>query len=502
MLSSLFGKKSDHPMSDLKSAQILLGELPRNDAHKILMELTEWVESVGENTDFKLDHYFAVLRLLDETAQSSVRKLAREYFTQQELSKFQENQLWLALGNWSHHVASTYFDVFERYCNGDKGMIKAQLPLLAARASYALRSYLKYVSVHYGPMDALVWDKVARLYRHAELNQYLDERVELYSGTAEGTSVRCELVRLLGWYGCGIDTLSPLYMHLTECIVGQYSSSVSITDQQRTDSLFYFDLDKPAAPLRVKAGSRASPSSRFIGMEMIKLKLEGLLSGLAKNVVPQELNLGGSYTVEAVREAAQYLLDYLTDPPLRRSPRRGIKVSLKVANGFGRILDHTDVSINFSPDEPQHWEIEDISATGFRTVLPMRGADGARIGSLLGVKPNGVSHWGIAVVRRLMCDESNRMHVGAEMLAHQVVGVTLSGGVEEEGPALWLLGKPEDASGEVRLMMKVATFSPQHSLQTRFQGKNQLLLPVRLEEQGMDYDLARFRVVVQEDGEG
>jgi len=50
-------------------------------------------------------------------------------------------------------------------------------------------------------------------------------------------------------------------------------------------------------------------------------------------------------------------------------------------------------------------------------------------------------------------------------------------------------------------MMKVATFSLRHSLQTRFNDKNQLLLPVRLEEQGMDYDLARFRVVEQEDGE-
>ncbi|HEX5363479.1 MAG TPA: hypothetical protein VFW59_04370 [Gallionella sp.] len=500
MLSSLFGKKSDHPMSDIKSAQALLGELPKNDAHKMLMELTEWVESVGENTDFKLDHYFAVLRLLDEAAQPCVRKLSREYFVPQALSKFQENRLWLALGNWSHHAASAYFDVFERYCNGDKGAIK--VPLLAARAASALRGYLKYVSAHYGPMDPQFWSKVARLYRHAEQNQYLDERIELYSGAPEGTTVRCELVRLLGWYGCGVDTLSPLYMHLTECIVGQYSSSVSLTAQQSADSLFSFDLDHPAAPLRIKAGGRVLPATRFIAMATMSSRLEALLKELAKNAVPQEINLGGNYAAEVVREAAQYLLNYLTDPPLRRSPRRGINVSLKVANGFSRILDHTDAGLNFNQDQPQRWEVEDISASGFRTVLPMRGADGVRIGSLLGVQPEGVSHWGVAVVRRLMCDESSRMHVGAEMLAHQVAGVTLAGGAEEEGHALWLLAKPEDSYGEVRLMMKAETFAPQRSLQTRFKGKNYLLLPLRLEEQGMDYDLAGFRVVEQEGSEG
>lgn len=501
MLSSLFGKKSDHPMSDIKSVQTLLAALPRDDAHKMLMELTDWVESVGENTDFKLDHYFSVLRLLDEAAQPSVRRLAREYFVPQELTKFQENRLWLVLGNWSHHIASTYFAVFDRHCNGDKGAIKAQLPLLVARAAYALRGYLKYVSAHYGPMDPLLWSKVARLYRHAEQNKYLDERIELYHGAAESTTVRCELVRLLGWYGCGVDTLSPLYLHLAECIVGQYCSSLSISAQQGTDSLFYFDLDAPAAPLRVKAGGRALPSARFISMTAMQPRLEALLNELAKNAVPQELGLGGNYAVEVVREVTQYLLHYLTDPPLRRSPRRGINVSLKVANGFGRILDHADSGRGFRVDEAQHWEVEDISATGFRTVVSMRGADGVRIGTLLGVQPDGVSHWGVAVVRRLMCDESNRLHVGAEMLAHQVAGVTLTGGIEEKGHALWLLAKSEDTSGEVRLMMKAETFTPQRSLQTRYKNKNYLLLPTRLIEQGMDYDLAGFRVVEQEGGE-
>jgi hypothetical protein len=224
-----------------------------------------------------------------------------------------------------------------------------------------------------------------------------------------------------------------------------------------------------------------------------------LLSELARNAVPQELNLGGVYVAELVREAALYLRDYLAEPPLRRSPRRGIRVGLKVANGYGGILERTDAGLSFGAE--QHWEIEDISATGFRTVIPPQGTDGIRIGSLLGIQPDGVAHWGAAVVRRLMRDDDSRLHVGAEMLANRVAGVRLESGRDEGQHALWLMAKPGDPPGEARLLMKLEAFSAQRSLQTSLEGKNYLLMPMGLDERGLDYDLARFRVIEQEAGE-
>src|SRR3990172_6454457 len=136
MLSSLFGKKSDHPLGEIKSVQALLDNLPRNNAHKSVMDLTEWIESVSANSDFKLDHQFAVLCLLDEAARPYARKLAYDYFTPHEINKFQEHRLWLALSNLSHQISDAYYIIFKRYCGGDKSgsAIKAQVPLLAARA--------------------------------------------------------------------------------------------------------------------------------------------------------------------------------------------------------------------------------------------------------------------------------------------------------------------------------------------------------------------------------
>jgi len=509
MLSGIFGKKSDHPMADIKSAQALLDDLPKNDAHKTLMELTEWIESVSDNTDFKLDHQFAVLRLLDESAQLHARKLAREYFTPQELNKFHENRLWLALGNFSRHSANAYCAVFNRFCNGDKGAgaIKAQVPLLAARAVYAMNGQLKYICARYGPIDNTIWGNLARIYKHAEQQQYLDTSFALYSGVSGNTSVKSEAGRLLGWYGFGIGALKPLYMHLTERIIARYCPAIGMDSQPNEGNLFSFDLGNPAAPRRVHVDATAHPSMRFVNMAGMRPKLEELIKSLEKNVVPEDLNLGGTYDAELVRDAAQHLLGYLIAPPSRRSVRRGIKVNVCVVSSFAKVVELTDVGLNFSNEKPVHLEIEDISASGFRMVLPAQGTDNIRIGSLLGVQPDGVQHWGVAVVRRLMRDEANRVHVGTEMLANQIAGVAISqsggggGGFEDGQPALWLEARQGEASGETQLlMMKADTFSANRSLQIRLNEKNYLLIPNKLLEKGLDYDLASFRRIEQESG--
>jgi hypothetical protein len=49
--------------------------------------------------------------------------------------------------------------------------------------------------------------------------------------------------------------------------------------------------------------------------------------------------------------------------------------------------------------------------------------------------------------------------------------------------------------------MKADTFTPGRSLQIRMDGKNYLLMPTGLQEKGLDYDLAKFRFVVQEASE-
>lgn len=501
MLSALFGRKPDHPMADLKSAQALLEDLPKGDAHKSLGEIAEWIESVTAYEGFRPDHQFAVLRLLDEAAQPHASKLAHDYFSPGELGRFQEHRLWLALDDFYRHSANAYGMLFDRYERGDKrGALKEHVPLIAVCALHALARRLKFASARYSPIDARVWADIAKLYRHAEQQGYLDSAVAPYADKGCSTSVRRAAGHLLGWYGCGIGSLSPLDIHFAERIVGHYRNAIEVDAKPGATSLFSFDLERPASPMRIRGDATAHPSLRYVDMAAMLPKLESLLQTLEKNVVPGDLNLGGSYDAELVGAAARHLRDYLAAPPLRRSVRREIKVDMNVVSGFDGVVGRASGT---GEERLVYWEVEDISSSGFRAVLPAQGVDGIRIGTLLGVRPGGVQHWGVAVVRRLMRDEAN-LHVGAEMLSSRATAVAVSrsgAGAADGQAALWLAAKPGEPEGEVRLLMKADTFSIHRSLQAGTDGKNYLLIPTALQERSLDYELARFRTVEQEAGD-
>ena len=508
MLSRLLGKKPDHPMADMKSALALLDDLPKNDSIKSLMELTDWMESVAGNSEFKLEHQFAVVRMLDEAAYAHARKLSRGYFAAQELSKFQENRLWLVLGGWYRNVFNAYFIVFNRYSEGEKGSasIKGFEPLLAARIVRAMTASLKFACVHYGPVDNNIWMCLGRLYKHAERGQYLDTPVSLYTALPRSTSVKLEIGHLLGWYGCGVSSLSPLAMHLTERIIAQYVDTVDMKPQPDEHSLFGFDLNLPALPRRVNIDATIHPHMRFVSMDGMRAKIENLLKVLQKNIVPDDLILGGDYEAELVREAAEYLLKYLTELPQRRFLRREIQIKTKIVSGFSRALECTDVRLNFNANQIVEWQLENISSSGFYTVLPQHGNESIRIGHLLGMQPGGVKHWGVAVIRRLMRDDANNLHVGAEILSNQISGVTLrqSGGggarFEDGQMALWLHPRFGDEPGGLVCLL-VSSYVPNFSLLTELNGKKFLLIPHALKQKNLDCDLVEFRTIEQEQSE-
>jgi hypothetical protein len=496
MLAKFFGKKIDHPMADVKSAQALLDDLPRSDALKSAIELTEWIESVASSEEFGLADQFAVLSLLDETAQPYARKLAREYFTLPDMHTFQGSRLRLVLGNLSRQTADAYYMIFMRYCNGDKGAAVIKVPLLVARAVRLMREQMKYSAVHYEIHEGAVWRNLAQLYLHAEQQQYLDTPVSLYSALPETTSVGSESGQLMAWYACGLDSLSPRSMHLAERIIAQYRNVITISANLPAHVLCGFDLSRVSAPVRINLDATMHPLMRYVSLADMQVKLEMLIKILEKNIVPQELHLGGVFTAEWVFEAAQHVLTYIAAPPQRLSKRRKLKAQLTVVSGCENVLAY---GMGQKQGEYMQIALENASSSGFCAILTGKGVDGVRIGQIFGVQT--ANSLGVAIVRRLSRDTGGQLHVGVQVLANQAPVVTLrqSVGGGEDQNALWLQASVEN--GTARLLMQAHLFSMQRSLKTHFDGRNYLLIPVELQERGPDYDLATFRVIEQEETE-
>lgn len=499
MLAKLFGKKSDHPMADVKRARALLKELPRNDAFRAVTELTDWIESVTLCDEFRLSDQFQVVSLLDETARPFARKLAYEYFTLPDMGTYQGNRLAQALGNLAGYTVTAYCTMISRYCSGEVAALKAQLPLMVARAVRAMREQVKYAAVHYGPYDETLWHHFAQLYWHAEQRQYLDTPVNLYSALSAPTTVKREAGQLAVWYAGGINSLSPRSMHLAERIIAQYGNTVETSATLNGQVLFGFDLAHPSAPMRISAEATLHPSMRYISLADMQAGLEGLIKTLKKNVVPHELNLGGAFPAEWVLDAAQHVLTHLVAPPVRQSIRRELSTVINVVTGFDNVFESC---IGQSGREYpfMQWVLENISPSGFCAVLSQRGAEGLRIGHLLGIQMAGILRPGVAIVRRMLHDAEGRLHVGVEMLAHKVFEMPLhsnmADGFESDRSALRLQADVED--GTVRLLMPSDTFSLQRSLKTSFDDRNYLMIPAQLLEKGPDYDLASYRLIEQE----
>jgi hypothetical protein len=192
-------------------------------------------------------------------------------------------------------------------------------------------------------------------------------------------------------------------------------------------------------------------------------------------------------------------------PPTRKNARRKLKVNLHVSNGFKNLFENSEVGLGFSEAACETWEVEDVSSTGFRSVVSPALLDSVKIGSLIGSKPENVTNWGVGIVRRLSRDAQNNLQVGVEILSNQVIGVLLrvadrSGAGEPPHTALYL-NRPNDNIGEAWLLMSPGAYLPSRSFNLQLSGKSYLLLTLGLVESGDDYDLARYRKMEQDTSE-
>jgi len=502
----IFKNKSDHPLANLKSAQKLLDDLPKTDVVLVLQEIAHWIEALFDpSNEFRIDHQFAVLCMLDEAAHPHLRKVVHSYFAVVPPSEFQEKRLRGAMNDYSHFCDLGYLDLTIGMQQGEKGSsgLKQSVALITARGIYAVFSRLESAAVRYEQINPQLWMHLAQFYSYAETEKCLDEPISLYAGAGVTTSVRKIFAAVLMWYTAGVGTLSPMDLHIAKRLSIYLSKTFRVSEQCHENSLYAFDLINPSSPFRVKEGGAMYPSSyRFMDVGVAAGQLDNLLKTLVKNLVPEELNLGVAYSADEVAEVVRRLTVYCQmSQPVRRPTRRRIKMSLSVLNSFFSLVEETNVDLNLNDPLSESWEVEDISANGLRCVLPEGRASNVKIGMLVGFQPEKAVHWGVGIVRRLTRDAQNNLHVGVKVLSNKVFSVVMHGhdgiNVDAGYSALLLDGSDEEA-GQSLLLMKSDTFSINRSPTMTLDEQSFLLLPLGLVEKGVDFDLVRYRKMVQD----
>ncbi len=497
---SLFGsKKPDHPMAEIKEARKLLEELPGGDAYKCVDELTHWLQSVMAEQGFKPEYRAQLVQLLDEAAQTHLRKLTRDYMASPRLAKLQEARLWKALSEYWREAALAYTGCVDSYAGGAKGAeaLKSGMPLLLARALRALAAQVKWMYVRYGPMDATAWGSIARVYAVADARKLAQSPVSLYPGIPGETTPEQEFLKVAMLAVSSPDSLLPLEIELCERLIAHFCTVFTLRLELQPDVAYWIDLAAGQAPQRLARPPQPAPTLRYFAAGRALEELEALI-GRIKNTggVPTQVNLGGTYPPEAVLDVLGHLALYWSpNPPERKHQRHQVKSRLNVVHGFDGVLSIFGAGPG-DDDDTETWIVENVSAGGFGAGIPEIRGEWLKIGSLLGLQPEGGDTWVLGVIRRVQREFPLRASVGIETVAKSAELLQLKlGGGSETGI---LVSDGSEPPGEARVLLRPGGFVPGQNLEYQKGAATCLLMPQGVLESGDEYELVRFREMIRE----
>ena len=508
-LGGMFGQKEGHPLADAREFKRIIDEVPRDNAFRALDEVVGWIESLRGADDFPAERLFETIRQLDDVAQPHLRRLAREYLHTARLTRSDEKRLWALNHGFWVQVAEAYERclIFVGQKSKAGELIKQVLPLLTTRLIGALSALVKWEQFHYGPSQVDVWKRMGHILLLAEEQGIATRPVPAYSNQSGMSSVQAEYIKAVAFQAASMDSLLPIEIELAERLIEHFLGSFVFTVEAQPDSVYWVDLVAPHAPQRMaRMPERAMPSQRFFKPATAHAQLKALLFELMHgNEVPPEIALGGQFPPKMLISVLQHLVSYLAPmPPQRSHDRHRVKHRISVLNGLINAFVVFSSEFGGRPTglQMESWVVENVSRGGFGTVLSSIPGEWLKVGALLAMQPEGGENWLLGIIRRYHRETDAEARVGIQTLATRASAIECrprtasSYGAASTLPALLI----EDAGieGEVRLVLPANSFDLRESLEYQLNGRRFLLNPVAQVEQTVDYEVARYRQVADD----
>ncbi len=501
-LGGIFANKELHPLADARELKRITSELPKDNAFKALDEIAGWLESLMAADALPIDRLFEAVRQLDEAAQPSLRRLARDYLHSVRLSRTEEKRLWsINYGFWTL-LANGYERCLDSMADKVKAdQMKSALPAICTRLIAALAATLKWEQFHYGPSSGAVWQRLGRALLAAEAAGVAAKAVP-GGGSAGLSSAVQEYQKAMIFVAASMDSLLPLEIEIAEHLIAHYLGGFIFTDVALHDSVYWVDLTQAQPPLRLaRMPELAKPSQRFLKPGPAHADIEALRDSLERGGdAPPDINLGAQYSPKMLIPVLRHLAAYLAPiPPQRKHDRHRVKHRMSVLNGLVNAFVAFSGEFGGRPAglQMESWVVDNVSRGGFGALVSQIPADWLKVGALLAMQPEGGENWLLGVVRRYQRTSESEARVGIEALARQVVAIEVKAKTASSYAAVpgipSLLIEEGCELGEIRLVLPAASFDLRESLEYGHQGKRYLLAPVALQEHNAEYELARYR---------
>ena len=492
----LFGGGADHPMANPKEARRILDALPAEDL-KALEELAHWLESVSVVDGLKLPERAGLLYAIDDAAQPRLRKVAREYCGTARPSRYQENRMWTQLHEYWRQASLAFGRALDA---APKALEPKSLALAATRALRAAAQQLKWQHLRYGPVDPAAWGILNKVYAYCEARGMADGKLALYPSGGGETSPRQEFLKALMFSASSPDSLLAPEVELAERVIAELAPSFLLANAPAAGLLYWTDLARAMAPLRIVRPPEATAGLRCFGPGNALVSLQSMIQRTeGTRELPQ--SLGTTQDPEGALEVLRHLATlWSPEPPERKHARHSVKSRLAIAHGLAGVLQavaDAGTSLDFDQRATESWVVENVSAGGFGALVPQAKSDWLRVGTLLAMQPDGGNNWLVGAIRRVSRTSPQEARVGIETLsrAPKAVKFRIRGLNEETGlllPAAML------GSGEVAVALRAGVYPPGQNLEATVNGREHVYLPQGGPERAEDYELIRFREMLRE----
>ena len=511
MLNWLKGGKVDHPLANVKDARKVIDDFPYRDPWQTVEDVNYWLASINDTPEFKADHRFETLGMLDEATLKCHEQLLVSYVKLPDGERAQERRIWKTSADYWSLLGAGYLGCIAqaRESKNAAKEYKLILPLLVGRTLRALRQQMKWTLLRYGAVSGGIWQNFASCITLAEATDSFTAQVELYPGIASSlSSPSAEFLRAMMFWASSPSGLSPLEQDVADRVVAALTPKFRYDRSAWEGCEYCFDIEPARPPLRFTRSTPVSEATRYFDAAEAHQAVRAAYEQLARGgKLPLGLETGPATDVNVVARALKHLaINWAKDMPSRAFERRRTALSLEVVHGYPQVLGaldpaSLDVFDASAATKPDSWVAEDASAGGYGVVVPPGRGDWLRVGMLLALRIDLEQNWTLGVIRRVKGDEHKQHRVGIQLISKVPVPVQLrtmssaAQGGKLQGALL--LAARASANGALHVMTKRDLYTGREALEATFGAppSAKVLENGAIVESGHDFEWMRYKLV-------
>lgn len=426
LINAILGNNKNEGVYDLKSATVMMKELPESDILQAQIEIIKALQQINSNPRTNIKERFKTIPYLDEKARTLQEHLVAIYQGKiLDDGATPKQVLPTLLAFWNDMGDGYRLCIKQASQTAPRGLEK-ELQLFTLRglmyfAEQARWSYLRYME-----MDSRTWRNLNRLYLFAEQKGFATQPLQPYPN-AEITDIRREFMQLLMLSLAIPEKLQPAQIEIVTQWLKRWASRVDLETQIKPNrQLFAINIAGSTPPKRLRR-DMVGENWRYWFTETLTLHIKETIEKLQQGEDPVELGLPPESNQAAHLDLMQHLINLWsrdTPAPVRKAERHATQKTIKVTRGLDDVIGH--LRGEASSDTQSRWSIDNESTTGIGVNYQTSRDDELQVGEIVGLDGIGMNPVSIGIVRRITKKRDGQVNVGIETISQTPIIVELT----------------------------------------------------------------------------